>query len=284
MIDIVREIEAVKREVGEGTVPAGVGRSVTLEREYPAPIDDVWDALTNPERIGRWFLPISGDYRLGGRYQFEGNAGGRIVECDQPQRLKVTWEYGPATDVDASIVEVRLSPVGDGMTRSRARAHRGRAGRDVGGVRAGRRRRRLGGRPAGALAPSSGRTATGRSGGLAAVAGRTRLLAPEQRGVGRREPGRRRGSRGGRPRRREHDDLLCAGAGGRVVGRCGPTPEPSADVTSRRDTSRAGRQVHVADSAQGSGRSRSRPGRSEGDREPMAAATALGRTGRCDLG
>ena len=98
MIDIVREIEAVQREVGEGTVPAGVGRSVTLQREYPAPIEDVWDALTNPERIGRWFLPISGDYRLGGRYQFEGNAGGKIVECDQPNRLKVTWEYGPATE------------------------------------------------------------------------------------------------------------------------------------------------------------------------------------------
>ena len=117
MIDIVREIEAVQREVGEGTVPAGVGRSVRLQREYAAPIDDVWDALTNPDRIGRWFLPISGDYRLGGRYQFEGNAGGRIVDCDQPNRLKVTWEYGPAAEVDASIVEVRLSAVGDGITR-----------------------------------------------------------------------------------------------------------------------------------------------------------------------
>ena len=94
MIDIDREIEAVQREVGEGSVPAGVGHSVLLRREYDARIDDVWDALTNPERIGRWFLPISGDYRLGGRYQFEGNAGGEIVECDRPHRLKVTWVYG----------------------------------------------------------------------------------------------------------------------------------------------------------------------------------------------
>ena len=102
MIDIVREIQAVQREVGEGTIPAGAGRSVRLQREYNAPIDDVWDALTNPERIGRWFLPISGDFRLGGRYQFEGNAGGRIVACEQPHRLYVTWEYGPAAhDPDA---------------------------------------------------------------------------------------------------------------------------------------------------------------------------------------
>ena len=77
MIDIIREIEAVQREVGAGRIAAGDGRAVRLQRDYDAPIEDVWDALTNPERIGRWFLPISGDYRLGGRYQFEGNAGRR---------------------------------------------------------------------------------------------------------------------------------------------------------------------------------------------------------------
>ena len=118
MIDIVREIEAVQREVGEGSVPAGVGHAVRLRREYDSPIEDVWDALTNPERIGRWFLPISGDYRLGGRYQFEGNAGGRIVACERPNMLKVTWEFGDAvSELDASEVVIRLSPGDDGATR-----------------------------------------------------------------------------------------------------------------------------------------------------------------------
>ena len=78
MIDIVREIEAVQRELGEGRVPAGEGRAVRLRRTYDAPIEDVWDAVTNPERISRWFLPISGEYRIGGHYQLEGNAGGEI--------------------------------------------------------------------------------------------------------------------------------------------------------------------------------------------------------------
>ena len=118
MIDIVREIEAVQRELGERRIPAGDGRYLRLRREYDAPIEDVWDALTNPERISRWFLPISGDYRLGGRYQFEGNAGGEIVACERPNRLKVTWAYGEtATDADTSELEVRLSPVDDGTTR-----------------------------------------------------------------------------------------------------------------------------------------------------------------------
>jgi uncharacterized protein YndB with AHSA1/START domain len=118
MIDIVREIEATHREVGEGRIPAGIGRAVRLQREYDAPIDEVWDALTNPERIGRWFLPISGEYRLGGRYQLEGNAGGEIVTCDRPNRLKVTWVYGvEASPEDVSEVEIRLSAVTDERTR-----------------------------------------------------------------------------------------------------------------------------------------------------------------------
>ena len=118
MIEIVREIEAVQREVGEDRLPAGVSRVIRLRRDYDAPIDDVWDALTNPERIGRWFLPISGDFRLGGRYQFEGNAGGEIVACERPHRLKVTWDNGaPTADADASELEVRLATVDGDATR-----------------------------------------------------------------------------------------------------------------------------------------------------------------------
>jgi uncharacterized protein YndB with AHSA1/START domain len=118
MIDIVSEIEAVRRETGRKDIPAGEGRTVRLERDYDAPVDDVWDALTNPERIGRWFLPISGDYRLGGRYQFEGNAGGEIVACERPHRLKVTWVYGEITsDADVSEVEINLSATDGGATR-----------------------------------------------------------------------------------------------------------------------------------------------------------------------
>ena len=117
MIDIVREIEAVQREVGSGRIAAGAGRAIRLRRTYDAPIEDVWDALTTPERITRWFLPISGDYRVGGRYQFEGNAGGEILTCERPHRLAVTWVYGEVTSPsDVSEVEVRLTSAGEGTT------------------------------------------------------------------------------------------------------------------------------------------------------------------------
>lgn len=118
MIDIIREIDAIRRSTGDRDTPAGNGKAVVLERDYDAPIEDVWDALTSPERISRWFLPVSGEYRVGGRYQLEGNAGGEIVACERPSRFRVTWFYGePATPVDTSEVEVRLSPIAGDRTR-----------------------------------------------------------------------------------------------------------------------------------------------------------------------
>src|SRR3954451_23605261 len=104
MIDVIHEINAVRRKVGSRTLEAGEARTVTITRTYAADLEDVWDACTNPERIPRWFLPISGELREGGRYQLEGNAGGIIQSCDAPHGFSATWEMG----VDVSWIELRL--------------------------------------------------------------------------------------------------------------------------------------------------------------------------------
>jgi uncharacterized protein YndB with AHSA1/START domain len=115
MKDLIEELQAARRTVGDGKLPAGDARVVALSRTYPADVEDVWDAITNPDRIPRWFLPITGDLREGGTYQLEGNAGGEIRVCDRPRRLLVTWIMGePAGPEDSSLVEVRLSAVVDG--------------------------------------------------------------------------------------------------------------------------------------------------------------------------
>jgi uncharacterized protein YndB with AHSA1/START domain len=117
MIDVVNELNAVHRELRDGRIPAGEGRSVILRRTYDAPIEDVWDAISSADRINRWFLPITGDLRLGGTYQLKGNAGGEILRCEPPHLLKVTWVFGEnPTENDVSEVEVRLSPAGDDET------------------------------------------------------------------------------------------------------------------------------------------------------------------------
>jgi uncharacterized protein YndB with AHSA1/START domain len=115
MKDLIDELQSTARAVGTGTLPAGEARVVTLSRRYPAGIEDVWDALTDPKRIARWFLPVSGDLRLGGSYQLEGNAGGEIRVCEPPRRLLVTWVMGePPGPEDSSLVEVVLDADGDG--------------------------------------------------------------------------------------------------------------------------------------------------------------------------
>jgi uncharacterized protein YndB with AHSA1/START domain len=104
-IDIPDQLAAISRQVGE--VGGGEGVGVLLRRSYGAPIDDVWNAVTDPERMRRWFLPVSGDLRVGGSFQLEGNAGGEILTCEPPRLLRVTFG-GPT-----SIVELRLTATGD---------------------------------------------------------------------------------------------------------------------------------------------------------------------------
>jgi uncharacterized protein YndB with AHSA1/START domain len=110
----MHQFAAMTRGTGTAQTPVGEGRTVSLRRTYPAAIEDVWHALTTAERINRWFLPIGGDLRLGGHYQFEGNAGGEILACDPPRRLRVTWVMGEPNPESYSEVEVRLATVEGG--------------------------------------------------------------------------------------------------------------------------------------------------------------------------
>src|SRR5436190_23285212 len=69
-------------------------KAVIASCVYDTDAADLWDALTSKDRIARWFLPVSGELKLGGRYQFEGNAGGTITECQPRERIGATWEFG----------------------------------------------------------------------------------------------------------------------------------------------------------------------------------------------
>jgi len=98
-MDVAAEINAIHREVH--------GRMVVSSRRYDASAEDVWQACTDPDRLARWFLPVSGELRPGGTYQLQGNAGGAILRCDPPTLLRLTWIFG---DGPGSVVQVRLRP------------------------------------------------------------------------------------------------------------------------------------------------------------------------------
>jgi uncharacterized protein YndB with AHSA1/START domain len=101
---------AVDRQLGTTVREGQEVRRLTLSRRYPTTPDDLWQALTDPERIPRWFLPVTGDVSVGGRFQVVGNAGGEVLACDPPRSFQITWEY----DAHISWVTVTLTPVGDG--------------------------------------------------------------------------------------------------------------------------------------------------------------------------
>ena len=102
--DVEGNLSAVERSVSALERDGQPARAVTLSRGYATTVEDLWDAVTNGERIPRWFLPISGDLELGGRYQLEGNAGGVITACEPQSNFALTWEFGGGVSwVDVSV-------------------------------------------------------------------------------------------------------------------------------------------------------------------------------------
>jgi uncharacterized protein YndB with AHSA1/START domain len=109
-LDVLHLVGAVVREVRNRDYNGSPARAVVATCAYDTTVPDLWDAISNPERIPRWFLPISGDLRRGGRFQLQGNAAGEILRCEPPREFEVTWEAGG----ELSWVQVQLQEQADG--------------------------------------------------------------------------------------------------------------------------------------------------------------------------
>jgi len=110
-MDIAAHLGAVSRVVEDRLHEGQQTRVVIASRAYDTTIDDLWDCLTNPERLPRWFAPVDGDLRLGGRFQVKNNACGTITACTPPRSFSATWEFGG----DVSWINVMLQPTKDGV-------------------------------------------------------------------------------------------------------------------------------------------------------------------------
>jgi uncharacterized protein YndB with AHSA1/START domain len=87
---------------------------VRMEVHYRTDVDDLWSALTDPERLARWVARVDGDLRVGGAFQASFTSGwegpGRVDVCEPPRRLLVTMS--PGQD-EQTVIEVELVPDGD---------------------------------------------------------------------------------------------------------------------------------------------------------------------------
>ena len=111
--DVESHLGAAERSVSLHERDGRPASGVTITRRLSSTVEDLWDAVTNGDRIPRWAMPISGDLELGGRYQLEGNAGGEITECERLSHFSLTWEFAG----DLSWVDVRVMDDGAGCAQ-----------------------------------------------------------------------------------------------------------------------------------------------------------------------
>ena len=99
----------------EGTLRSVDGRGVVrMEGRYDTDIDDLWSAITDPQRLARWVAGVEGDLRLGGGFRARFTSGwegpGRVDACEPPRRLLVTMAPG---EEDETVIEAELAADGD---------------------------------------------------------------------------------------------------------------------------------------------------------------------------
>lgn len=89
---------------------------ILITRVFDAPIALVFDVLTKPEHVSKWFAPrgeeiteCSIDLRVGGTYHFvfvtddgaECSFRGTYLEIERPTRTVATWRFDGWPDVEA---------------------------------------------------------------------------------------------------------------------------------------------------------------------------------------
>jgi uncharacterized protein YndB with AHSA1/START domain len=99
---------------------------VRIEDRYATDIDDLWSAITDPQRLARWHGQVQGDLRPGGEFRVyiesdDIESVGRVEACEPPRRLVVTrretdesYRRGQGVPPFDAVNEVTLTPDGDG--------------------------------------------------------------------------------------------------------------------------------------------------------------------------
>jgi uncharacterized protein YndB with AHSA1/START domain len=84
---------------------------VRFERRYPRPVETVWSALTQPERLADWMGASHVEPRVGGRFDMMVDGPhpmtGRVRVFDPPRVLELSWSNTHAPD---SVIRYELTP------------------------------------------------------------------------------------------------------------------------------------------------------------------------------
>jgi uncharacterized protein YndB with AHSA1/START domain len=75
-------------------IAAGEARVAVFTRTYETSVEDLWDACTDPERLRRWYTPVSGELRLGGTVHQQNMGSATVDVCDAPHSLTLSLGGG----------------------------------------------------------------------------------------------------------------------------------------------------------------------------------------------
>jgi uncharacterized protein YndB with AHSA1/START domain len=108
MTDQTRTNETKTDDAASGETLLGTLRyengsgTVRMEDVYDTDIGDLWSAIVEPERLARWVAEVTGDLRVGGKFQATFTSGwvgsGTVDVCDAPKRLHITLDPDPGDD------------------------------------------------------------------------------------------------------------------------------------------------------------------------------------------
>jgi uncharacterized protein YndB with AHSA1/START domain len=91
---------------------------VRMEDRFDTGIDDLWGALTDPDRLVRWYGEVEGELSQGGeftvRIALAGERAGRVEACEPPQHLLLEMRDPEARpgQPERTVIEVRLTSEG----------------------------------------------------------------------------------------------------------------------------------------------------------------------------
>lgn len=88
--------------------------ALRFERVFPAPMSDVWEAVTARDRTAAWSFPTDFEPRVGGTLSFDfgaaGSVEGEVIAWEAPEALEYAWD-GPGGRWH---VRFELEEAGDG--------------------------------------------------------------------------------------------------------------------------------------------------------------------------
>lgn len=93
---------------------------IRFKRRMPAPIERVWDYITQREHLAKWLMAGAIEPREGGAVNLgDGHIRGVVTQWQPPRRLTYTWNvFSPGEQVSSfpeTYVTIELEPDGDGV-------------------------------------------------------------------------------------------------------------------------------------------------------------------------